>query len=65
VAGAEFRPLAGTWRDAPEVNYTTKSQVMDYLKALPKALLEEPFDPESVPVAGRPEIRPLFPEVNA
>jgi predicted ATPase len=62
VQGAEFRPLQGTWRDAPGVRYSTKSEITAFLKALPKALLEVPFDPDSLPVGGRPEIRPLFDE---
>jgi predicted ATPase len=64
VPSAEFRPLDSTWRDGAGVRYTTKSQVLDYLQALPKAL-EDPFssfDPTQLPVAGRPEIRPLFAE---
>lgn len=66
VPSVEFRPLQGTWRDSANARYSTKSQILEYLDAIHKALDEndQGFDPNSIPVAGRPEIRSLFAEVE-
>ena len=63
IPSAEFRPLEGTWRDRQVSAYATRSQVNEYLSALPKALSEMDLGNEitSLPVAGRVEIRSLFP----
>lgn len=66
LPSVEFRPLQGTWRDLANDRFSTKSQILEYLDAIHKALDEDNqgFDPDSIPVAGRPEIRPLFAEVE-
>lgn len=64
MPSVEFRPLEGTWRDHPEARYATRTQVMDYLKALANAIHErkEYLSATAQPVVSRPEIRSLFPE---
>ena len=64
IPSAEFRPLESTWRDRQGSVYATRSQVNEYLSALPKALGELDFESEftSIPVAGRADIRSLFAE---
>jgi len=64
IPSAEFRPLEGTWRDRQGLRYATKSQVVEYLSALPNAMKDAALEDGALPllVAGRPEIRPLFSE---
>jgi predicted ATPase len=61
IPTAEFRPLKHTWRDQTGANYSTMAEISEYLRAIPMAVGGlSPFSPDDCPVAGRPEIRPLF-----
>jgi hypothetical protein len=62
VSCVEFRPLMGTWRDAPDLRYGTLTQIVEYLRAIPIAMENAPEDNLTCSVVGRPEIRSLFPE---